>query len=126
MPDIIKNGEIIKKPNEAIQIITDDTKIVLKSNYYGEPTNKWIVTAYERLEKDLDISAKPITKGTNSHLNSKINSTPKEMKSQDQKAEQQAKQYAKWLSQANKMAPQAPDELYKAYDKAKKDLKSKK
>lgn len=126
LPDIIKNGEIIKKPNEAIQIITDDTKIVLKSNYYGEPTNKWIVTAYERLEKDLDISAKPITKGTNSPLNSKINSTPKEMKSQDQKAEQQAKQYAKWLSQADKIAPQAPDELYKAYNKAKKDLKPKK
>ncbi|WP_086237819.1 hypothetical protein [Campylobacter porcelli] len=83
LPDIIKNGEIIKKPNEAIQIITDDTKIVLKSNYYGEPTNKWIVTAYERLEKDLDISAKPITKSTNPPLNSKPNSTPKEIKSQE-------------------------------------------
>lgn len=83
LPDIIKNGEIIKKPNEAIQIITDDTKIVLKSNYYGKPTNKWIVTAYERLEKDLDISAKPITKGTNSPLNSETNSTPKEIKSQE-------------------------------------------
>ena len=35
------------------------------------------------LEKDLDISAKPITKGTNSPLNSKTNSTPKEMKSQE-------------------------------------------
>ena len=83
LPDIIKNGEIIKKPNEAIQIITDDTKIVLKSNYYGKPTNKWIVTAYERLEKDLDISAKPITKGTNSPLNSETNFTPKEIKSQE-------------------------------------------
>ncbi|MFW5607404.1 MAG: LPD23 domain-containing protein, partial [Campylobacter hyointestinalis] len=35
---------------------------------------------------------------------------------------QKASQYAKWLSQASKMPPQAPDELYKAYDKAKKDL----
>ncbi|WP_180379886.1 hypothetical protein, partial [Campylobacter lanienae] len=34
---------------------------------------------------------------------------------------QKAKQYAKWLSQADKMIPpQAPDELYKAYDKAKR------
>lgn len=39
---------------------------------------------------------------------------------------QKAGQYAKWLSQADKIAPQAPDELYKAYDKAKKDLKPKK
>lgn len=39
---------------------------------------------------------------------------------------QKAKQYAKWLSQADKIPPQAPDELYKAYDKAKKDLKPKK
>ncbi|ARR00373.1 hypothetical protein CSUIS_0546 [Campylobacter porcelli] len=83
LPDIIKNGEIIKKPNEAIQIITDDTKIVLKSNYYGEPTNKWIVTTYERLEKDLDISAKPITKSTNSPLNSSENSTTTANKSQE-------------------------------------------
>ena len=47
------------------------------------------------------------------------NSTPKEIKSQAQ-VEQKAKQYAKWLSQADKIPPQAPDELYKAYDKAKK------
>ena len=33
---------------------------------------------------------------------------------------QKADQYAKWLSQADKIAPQAPDELYKAYDKAKR------
>ena len=98
MPDIIKNGEIIKKPNEAIQIITDDTKIVLKSNYYGEPTNKWIVTAYERLEKDLDISAKPITKGTNSPLNSKINSTPKEIKSQELNLSR-AERRAMWIEE---------------------------
>ena len=39
---------------------------------------------------------------------------------------QKAGQYAKWLSQVGKMPPQAPDELYKAYDKAKKDLKPKK
>ncbi len=49
----------------------------------------------------------------------------KEIKSQAQ-VEQKAQQYAKWLSQADKIVPQAPDELYKAYDKAKKDLKPKK
>ncbi|WP_096026855.1 LPD23 domain-containing protein [Campylobacter lanienae] len=49
------------------------------------------------------------------------NSTTSNIKSQAQKVEQKAKQYAKWLSQADKMiAPQAPDELYKAYNKAKR------
>ncbi|WP_141080718.1 LPD23 domain-containing protein, partial [Campylobacter lanienae] len=48
------------------------------------------------------------------------NSTTSNIKSQAQKVEQKAKQYAKWLSQADKMPPQAPDELYKAYDKAKR------
>ncbi|WP_336540096.1 LPD23 domain-containing protein, partial [Campylobacter lanienae] len=33
---------------------------------------------------------------------------------------QKAGQYAKWLSQVGKMPPQAPDELYKAYNKAKR------
>ncbi|WP_096015630.1 hypothetical protein [Campylobacter lanienae] len=48
------------------------------------------------------------------------NSTTSNIKSQAQKVEQKAKQYAKWLSQADKIAPQAPDELYKAYNKAKR------
>ncbi|MDL0104622.1 hypothetical protein [Campylobacter vicugnae] len=145
---------IIAQSENRIKLSDGKYFMSIRKDFNGEKQN-WVLTAFEKeesksvsgrrtnlsatqsasekttsqnthLEKDLDISAKPITKGTNSPLNSKINSTPKEMKSQDQKAEQQAKQYAKWLSQANKMAPQAPDELYKAYDKAKKDLKPKK
>ncbi|ARR02231.1 hypothetical protein CVIC8964_0819 [Campylobacter vicugnae] len=145
---------IIAQSENRIKLSDGKYFMSIRKDFNGEKQN-WVLTAFEKeesksvsgrrtnlsatqsasekttsqnthLEKDLDISAKPITKGTNSPLNSKINSTSKEMKSQDQKAEQQAKQYAKWLSQANKMAPQAPDELYKAYDKAKKDLKPKK
>ena len=145
---------IIAQSENRIKLSDGKYFMSIRKDFNGEKQN-WVLTAFEKeesksvsgrrtnlsatqsasekttsqnthLEKDLDISAKPITKGTNSPLNSKINSTPKEMKSQDQKAEQQAKQYAKWLSQANKIAPQAPDELYKAYDKAKKDLKPKK
>ena len=127
MPDIIKNGNLIKDDKGRLRIEFDNFIVGIKDNWKGEPTNKWIVTSYIKKENGESLYASsPITKGETLPLNSKINSTPKEMKSQDQKAEQQAKQYAKWLSQANKMAPQAPDELYKAYDKAKKDLKSKK
>ncbi|PPB65159.1 hypothetical protein, partial [Campylobacter hyointestinalis] len=46
----------------------------------------------------------------------------KEMKSQDLSVEQKAKQYAKFLSEAKEPTQVAPDELYKAYNKAKKDL----
>ncbi|EOG7058958.1 hypothetical protein ACLH56_001397, partial [Campylobacter fetus] len=80
IPDIIQNGKLLNKKNEAIQILSNDAKIVIKSNFYGEPTDKWIVTAYEKLEKDLDISAKPITKGTNSPLNSNTNIIPQNSK----------------------------------------------
>ncbi|EAJ1231373.1 hypothetical protein YY92_01150 [Campylobacter fetus] len=80
IPDIIQNGKLLNKKNEAIQILSNDAKIVIKSNFYGEPIDKWIVTAYEKLEKDLDISAKPITKGTNSPLNSNTNIIPQNSK----------------------------------------------
>lgn len=80
LPDIIKKGNVVKKPNEAIQILTDDAKIVLKSNFYGEKTNKWMVTAYEKLEKGLDISDKPITKSSNSPLNSNTGIIPQNTK----------------------------------------------
>ena len=50
------------------------------------------------------------------------NSTPKEIKSQAQKVEQKAKQYAKFLAETNEPTQVAPNELYKAYKKAKKDI----
>lgn len=59
--DIIQNGELKIRKNEAIQIAKDNYKVILKSNWKGEPTkNKWIVTAYEE-EKGLSISSKPLT-----------------------------------------------------------------
>ncbi|WP_086270060.1 DUF3519 domain-containing protein [Campylobacter devanensis] len=129
--EIIEKGEIKIDNNSRTTIVYNKNdkvyKIGLKQNWQGNPTeNKWIVTAYDDIrEANKIINSKGFTKGETLPLNSKPNSTPKEIKSQAQ-VEQKAKQYAKWLSQADKIPPQAPDELYKAYDKAKKDLKPKK
>ncbi|CAM4049737.1 hypothetical protein N4T57_07725 [Campylobacter hepaticus] len=46
--DVITNGTVEHRQNEAIQIVKDNYKIILKSNWNGNKTkNKWIVTAYE-------------------------------------------------------------------------------
>ncbi|EPV6667944.1 hypothetical protein ACV80I_001170 [Campylobacter lari] len=46
--DVITNGTVQQRQNEAIQIVKDNYKIILKSNWNGNKTkNKWIVTAYE-------------------------------------------------------------------------------
>ncbi|WP_250322476.1 hypothetical protein [Campylobacter lari] len=46
--DVIINGTVQQRQNEAIQIVKDNYKIILKSNWNGNKTkNKWIVTAYE-------------------------------------------------------------------------------
>ncbi|WP_086297716.1 DUF3519 domain-containing protein [Campylobacter devanensis] len=124
--EIIEKGEIKIDNNSRTTIVYNKNdkvyKIGLKQNWQGNPTeNKWIVTAYDDIrEANKIINSKGFTKGETLPLNSKPNSTPKEIKSQAQKVEQKAKQYAKWLSQADKIPPQAPDELYKAYDKAKR------
>ncbi|MDD7296977.1 MAG: hypothetical protein PUG77_06790, partial [Helicobacter bilis] len=45
--DIVQNGKITNKPNEATKIETQDYKLILKQNWSGEPLeNKWLVTAY--------------------------------------------------------------------------------
>ncbi|WP_086290848.1 PBECR2 nuclease fold domain-containing protein [Campylobacter devanensis] len=114
----------------------------LSKGFKNQGDNNWVITAYEK--KNLNDSQKlkidklfnggdsktisayaEIKSSKTPELTTAENSTPKTTKSQAQ-VEQQAKQYAKWLSQADKIPPQAPDELYKAYDKAKKDLKPKK
>ncbi|TQR42954.1 hypothetical protein DMB95_00185 [Campylobacter sp. MIT 12-8780] len=82
LADIVENGSLKKQVNEAMQVIKDNYKIVLKSNWKGKPSNKWIVTAYEVEEKGSSISSKPLTKGDNLPLNSSANSTTKELKSQ--------------------------------------------
>ncbi|RDU51339.1 hypothetical protein CQA49_09715, partial [Helicobacter sp. MIT 00-7814] len=77
LTDIINNGVIKRQENEAIQILRDNYKVVLKSNWKGEPTkNKWIVTSYEtKGEKGSSISSEPLTKGDNLPLNSSADST---------------------------------------------------
>ncbi|WP_066389541.1 PBECR2 nuclease fold domain-containing protein [Helicobacter himalayensis] len=67
--DIIEKGEVRFRNNEAIQIIKDNYKVVLKSNWKGERSGNWIVTAYEN-EKGLSISSKPFTKADSLALNS--------------------------------------------------------
>ncbi|WP_141080928.1 hypothetical protein [Campylobacter lanienae] len=124
LPDIIKNGEI-EQNGGRFRIQKDNYVIGLTSEYKGEKRN-WIITAFERGNPQSFTEADFKAKSDNLLTNPNKNSTPKEIKSQAQKVEQKAKQYAKWLSQADKMPPQAPDELYKAYNKAKKDLKPKK
>ncbi|MCR8690624.1 MULTISPECIES: hypothetical protein [Campylobacter] len=118
LPDIIKNGEI-EQNGGRFRIEKDNYVIGLTSEYKGEKRN-WIITAFEKGNPQSFTEADFIAKSDNLLANPNKNSTPKEIKSQDQKVEQKAGQYAKWLSQADKIAPQAPDELYKAYDKAKR------
>ncbi|STO96242.1 PBECR2 nuclease fold domain-containing protein [Helicobacter canis] len=69
--DIIENGKITSKPNEATKIETQDYKLILKQNWNGKPLeNKWLVTAYIKKEKGESISSTPFTKGDNLPLNS--------------------------------------------------------
>ncbi|MDE6044291.1 MAG: hypothetical protein K2F85_02090, partial [Helicobacter sp.] len=71
LSDVLQNGELKIRQNEAIQITKDNYKVILKSNWKGEPTkNKWIVTAYED-EKGLSISSKPLTEADSLASNSK-------------------------------------------------------
>lgn len=71
MPQIINNGAIFEKPNEAARIETDKYKIILKQNWKGCMTaNKWVVTAYIKKEKGESISSAPFTKEDNLSLNS--------------------------------------------------------
>ena len=76
IPNIFENGEVIKKPNEAVRIETDKYKLILKQNWEGEPTqNKWLVTAYFKKEKEPSISTDSFTKGETLPLNSKADSS---------------------------------------------------
>ncbi|EMO1679270.1 hypothetical protein WCX37_001092 [Campylobacter upsaliensis] len=70
--NIMENGKIINKANEATRIETQDYRLILKQNWKGEPTkNKWLVTAYMKKEKGESISSSPFTKEDNLSLNSK-------------------------------------------------------
>lgn len=122
---------IIAQSENRIKLSDGKYFMSIRKDFNGEKQN-WVLTAFEKEESksvsgrrtnlSATQSASEKTTSQNTHT---TNSTPKEIKSQAQKVEQKAEQYAKWLSQASKIAPQAPNELYKAYDKAKKDLKPK-
>ncbi|MDD7514127.1 MAG: hypothetical protein PUK08_02800, partial [Campylobacter lanienae] len=137
--EIITNGKIINE--NGIDTIwykkdNDYYLIGLSKGFDNKGENNWIITAYEKTNLSIDKKARidKALKGGDSktisayaeikssktpELTTAENSTTTANKSQAQ-VEQKAKQYAKWLSQADKIPPQAPDELYKAYDKAKR------
>ncbi|MDL0147698.1 hypothetical protein NYG95_08825, partial [Campylobacter felis] len=115
--NIMQNGKIINKANEATRIETQDYKLILKQNWSGEPlTNKWLVTAYIKNEKGESISSTPFTKGDNLPLNSStiIPQTPQEIIKQAKEQGESIAQKAN-LEAANK---QKDKELLEAYEKA--------
>lgn len=105
--NIIENGKITNKPNEATKIETPEYKLILKQNWKGEPLeNKWLVTAYIKNEKGESISSTPFTKGDNLPLNSSGNSTtlsPLEQAHAQKQATQEAQEAAQ---QAKRQADQ--------------------
>ena len=70
LPKMIDEMDLKVKPNEAIKLENENYKIILKPNWKGEPTDKWIVSAYIKKEKGESISSTPFTKEDNLHLNS--------------------------------------------------------
>ena len=99
MPDIIKNGNLIKDDKGRLRIEFDNFIVGIKDNWKGEPTNKWIVTSYIKKENGESLYASsPITKGETLPLNSKTNSTPKEIKSQELNLSR-AERRAMWIEE---------------------------
>ncbi|WP_275542204.1 hypothetical protein [Helicobacter sp. 13S00401-1] len=47
LPQLIQNGEITRGDTRVF-VVTPKTKIVISLDYFGNKTNKWIVTAYYR------------------------------------------------------------------------------
>ena len=138
--EIIEKGKIVSDSGiDTIWYKKGDSYFLvgLSKGFKGIGDNSWVVTSYKKTNISENKKAE-INEVLNGSGNSKTlsayaeikssktpelttaeNSTPKTTKSQAQ-VEQKAQQYAKWLSQADKIPPQAPDELYKAYDKAKR------
>lgn len=105
--NIIENGKITNKPNEATKIETPAYKLILKQNWKGEPLeNKWVVTAYIKNEKGESISSTPFTKGDNLPLNSSGNSTTLSPLEQAQAQKQAAQEAQEAAQQAQRQADQ--------------------
>ncbi|MCI7363908.1 MAG: hypothetical protein MSH23_02610, partial [Campylobacter lanienae] len=142
--EIITNGKIINE--NGVDTIwykkgNDYYVVGLSKGFNGTRNNNWVITSYKKSTGYIPNEVKGDTanlsaysgkfKGELTSPHPPLTNTetiPNQNINQAETAKaQKARQYAKWLSQADKMIPpQAPDELYKAYDKAKKDLKPKK
>lgn len=84
LPDIIKNGNLIRDDKGRLRIEFDNFIVGIKDNWKGKPTNKWIVTSYIKKENGESLyTSSPITKGETLPLNSKPNSTTTANKSQE-------------------------------------------
>lgn len=71
LPDIIKNGNLIKDDKGRLRIEFDNFIVGIKDNWKGKPTNKWIVTSYINKENGESLyTSSPITKGETLPLNS--------------------------------------------------------
>ncbi|RAZ49107.1 putative barnase/colicin E5 family endoribonuclease [Campylobacter hyointestinalis] len=118
--EIIEKGEIKPRSGQnGVNIEYNGFIVGINKGFNGAGDNKWVVTAFDNSMSKSEKKAKTArtdnftSEVNNLSQNSKPNSTPKEIKSQAPSVEQKAGQYAKW-------PPQASDELYKAYDKAKR------
>ncbi|CUU89099.1 Uncharacterised protein [Campylobacter hyointestinalis] len=132
--EIITNGKIINE--NGVDTIwykkENDYYIVgLSKGFNGTRNNNWVITSYKKSTGYIPNEVKGDTanlsaysgkfKGELTSPHPPLTNTKTIPNQSIKEAEtQKAKQYAKWLSQADKMPPQASDELYKAYEKLKK------
>ncbi|WP_086245250.1 hypothetical protein [Campylobacter devanensis] len=135
--EIITNGKIINE--NGVDTIwykkgNDYYVVGLSKGFNGTRNNNWVITSYKKSTGYIPNEVKGDTanlsaysgkfKGELTSPHPPLTNTetiPNQNINQAETAKaQKAGQYAKWLSQASKIAPQAPDELYKAYDKAKR------
>ncbi|TWO29235.1 hypothetical protein XK09_04560 [Campylobacter lanienae] len=135
--EIITNGKIINE--NGVDTIwykkgNDYYVVGLSKGFNGTRNNNWVITSYKKSTGYIPNEVKGDTanlsaysgkfKGELTSPHPPLTNTetiPNQNINQAETAKaQKAGQYAKWLSQADKMPPQAPDELYKAYNKAKR------
>ncbi|WP_455905705.1 ADP-ribosyltransferase-containing protein, partial [Campylobacter hyointestinalis] len=115
-------NDLIKAGYDAIDLMDKDILIVLKPNQIKSIDNKGtfnprskMMNAYTKVELPIALVGGGLGYiGTQSIADG--------YKNKDTTNQNRAKQYAKFLSEAKEPTQDAPDELYKAYSKAKKDL----
>ncbi|MDL2347435.1 hypothetical protein [Campylobacter hyointestinalis] len=115
-------NDLIKAGYDAIDLMDKDILIVLKPNQIKSIDNKGtfnprskMMNAYTKVELPIALVGGGLGYiGTQSIADG--------YKNKDTTNQNRAKQYAKFLAEAKEPTQVAPDELYKAYNKAKKDL----